>query len=267
MDSGLGNSAENTIQDLAGVFERRPKWVSRAISETEGRCLAKTLEEYNCVRGLEIGSASGFSGSVFYSQLYANDRDNAVLRCFDLSERCYYDDEYQTGDALWQIHGRDANVVYTYGVTSADINDVEDVRDGYDFLFIDANHRNPWPALDLLSLSRFLKKNAVVGLDDINMSYNKKFRDCNGAQHLYRCWFGEKWRYRNASNVGILILDDMKTVMESVLAALSVDWDMKVADELLVKYMGIVAEIDSSMTAQFEKVIGNKKMLRRSLKA
>ena len=248
------------------VFRNKPDWVSREISETESRCLAKTLEEYGSVRGLEIGSASGFSGSVIYAQLYKNNSDDAVLRCFDLSERCYYDPEYQTGQALWEIHGPDANVHYTYGVTSADISEVEELRDGYDFLFIDANHRSPWPAFDLLSLSRFLREGAIIGLDDINMCYNKKFRDCNGAQCMYRAWFGEKWRFRGASNVGILVLEDMGMVLDSVLAAISVDWDMKVKDETLEKYLGIVEEIDSSRVPQFEKIIRNKKMLRRSLK-
>lgn len=218
------------------------------------------------MRGLEIGSASGFSAATFYSQLYANNQENATMQCFDLSETCYYDDNHQTGDAVWEIHGKDANIHFKYGVTSADIQNVDQLEDGYDFLFIDANHRNPWAAFDLLSLSRFLKPNALIGIDDITMSYNSKFRDCNGARDIFRCWKGEKWRYKKSGNIGMLVYSDPNEMLSSVLSAISNDWEQKIDDQTLEKYLEIVAEIDTTQLTSFTEVIKNKKRLYRSFK-
>ena len=221
------------ILDIDSTIDRRPDWVSRTINNIEARCLSRELSFHKCQKGLEIGSASGFSAAVAISQLYQNVGETARLDCFDLSEKCYFDSSRNTGDAVWEIHGKIDNVSMNYGTTSADIHNLDQ---DYDFLFIDANHKNPWPALDLFSLGRFLKPGALVVLDDLTMIYNSKFRDCNGARDLFRCFTGKKWRYREGSNVGFLMIESKQQILSTVISALNVDWDHKVDESLLSKF-------------------------------
>jgi hypothetical protein len=77
------------------------------------------------------------------------------------------------------------------GINSAEVSALPPI----DFLFIDACHEHPWPALDLLSLSRFLKEGAVVALDDIELIFKDEpwARLQDGPRDLYRSWRGQKW--------------------------------------------------------------------------
>lgn len=237
------------------VIERRPSWVSREISADEAKIIANEIEKNSLVRGLEIGSASGFSASCIYSQLYYNDPNKAVLDCYDLSEKCYYDDSHTTGDAVWEIHGKTANVNFTLGVTSADVTLPKGKFEPYDFLFIDANHRNPWAAFDLLSLGRFLRPGALIALDDVNMMYHPKFRDCNGSRDLYRCWRGPKWRYKGLSNIGFFRKDSDDKLVSSIVSCLSNDWDLAIEDSVLDKFVEIAGHYGSDAGRAIKDVI------------
>jgi len=251
---------------LCKILERKPKWVSRQISDLEALYLSEELKKHNAVRALEIGSASGFSSAVIYGQLEENDKTKCEMHCFDLSEKCYYDDNYNTGDAFLEIHGKNSNIQYTTGVTSADItHDLLKTNELFDFLFIDANHRNPWAALDLLSLARFVKEDGIIGLDDITMMYNPKFRDCNGGRDLYRTWKGIKWRYQDVPNIGFLKRGSARNVARSVLSCLEVDWDQYPEVHLLHNYSEIASYYGEPYTSQLCNAINEKTGSKRRL--
>jgi predicted O-methyltransferase YrrM len=249
------------------VFEKKPEWVSREISNPEAQCIALELKNIKAVRGLEIGSASGFSAACIYGQLKANSPKNAKLSCFDLNEKCYYDNNHNTGDAAWEIHGKTANISITTGVTSADIPNPPAGEELYDFLFIDANHRNPWAAFDLLSLGRYLKDGALVALDDVNMMYNPKFRDCNGGRDIYRCWQGEKWRYKTHSNIGFVKLGDHKDMLvNSVVASLWTDWDLTIEDAVLDRFIKLAGFYGPNAQSRVAQAIEARKVHNRTTK-
>lgn len=244
---------------LETIIAKKPKWVSRQISDVDASYITKELLKVGAKSALEIGSASGFSSAVIYGALQENDPKSAMMRCFDLSPKCYYDAKHSTGDALWEIHGKKANVKYKTGVTSGDIT--PDMLEGaplFDFLFIDANHRNPWAALDLLSLARFVKPGGLIGLDDVVMMYSSKFRDCNGARDLYRCWKTTKWRYSEAPNIGFVVRGSDEVVASSVLACLNVDWDLFIEDEQLAKYNKIADFYGSTLAEQIKVALQTK---------
>jgi hypothetical protein len=109
------------------------------------------------------------------------------------------DKQRKTGETFYEIHGPQASgFQLRTSVISADI----DVPEKVDFLFIDANHRSPWPALDLLAASRFLAPRAIIALDDVNMPICTSCKDTNGPRDLYRAWFGKKWCYASEPNIG-----------------------------------------------------------------
>ncbi len=188
---------------------------------------------------MEIGCASGFSSAVIYDQLLQNAPSQARLYGFDFSPTLYYDSSRKTGDALWEIHGPNARVKYRTGLTSAAITavDLDDPSvEKCDFLFIDANHRTPWPALDMLSLARFLEPQAVIAIHDVDMIYHERFRDCNGSRDLYRCWLGEKWRFKSAPNIAFMRRGSDEIVAESIANSLMCDWDEPMKENRVKAY-------------------------------
>lgn len=250
---------------LEDIVKRKPGWVSRQISDVEAGFITSELRRVKAVRALEIGSASGFSSAVIYGALEENDPKKCEMLCFDLSRECYYDSSHLTGDALWQIHGKSANVSFNTGVTSGDISEEFFSKRGlFDFLFIDANHRNPWAALDLLSLARFLAPNSLIGLDDVVMMYSSKFRDCNGARDLYRTWKGPKWRFKETPNIGFLVRGSDEQVARSVIACLEVDWDQFPDSDILEKYYDIANFYGKDLALQICNALKAKAGIQRS---
>ena len=75
-------------------------------------------------------------------------------------------------------------VVFRAPATVADIRD-DFAQDEIRFLFIDANHRHPWPTLDLLGALDYLAPGATVVLHDINLPViHPEYSDW-GAKHLF----------------------------------------------------------------------------------
>lgn len=221
------------------IIRKKPKWVKRQISDEEARLLSKEIQKSGAVTALEIGCASGFSSAIIYEQLIQNSPDQGRLYGFDVSENCYYDKSHKTGDALWEIHGKSARVKYQTGLTSARINGIDpgDLSiNKCDFAFIDANHRTPWPAFDMMSLARFLEPHAVIAIHDVDVIFHAQFRDCNGSRDLFRAWLGEKWRYKSAPNIAFMRRGNDDVVAESIANSLMNDWDESINESRLRAY-------------------------------
>ena len=58
-------------------------------------------------------------------------------------------------------------------------------KESVDFLFIDANHRHPWPCVDILFAIEYLSNDSVICLHDINLpSVNKNFQSF-GVKYIF----------------------------------------------------------------------------------
>jgi hypothetical protein len=116
-----------------------------------------------------------------------------------------------------------------------------------DFLFIDACHQHPWPALDLLALSRFLKEGAVVALHDIQLIFKKKSwaRRQDGPRDLYRSWRGQKWIADESRNLGFLRYD-RSAMLESLPSCLSLDWNTPLDEATARQFLAVCALIPGS---------------------
>jgi len=213
---------------VEGVIAQKPKWVRRQINAAECRAIGQELQKSKAATAVEIGVASGFSSAIIYAQLVENAGEQAKLFSFDRATACYFDEARNTGDAAFEIHGRDAHIHLTTGVSSGDVTAAMAPALA-DFLFIDANHRSPWATLDLLSLARFVRPGGVVALHDLEMPFTERYRaDQNGPRDLYRCWRGEKWRHTEAPNLGFLRRGDDGDLLQSIVNSLAVDWDATV---------------------------------------
>jgi predicted O-methyltransferase YrrM len=232
----MSDIVETMPSELKAVYEKKPAWVAREIIKEEALALYTEIERAGAKSAIEIGVASGFSSSVILSALQRQS-SGAMLYAFDLAKQCYFDKTKLTGQAVSEIIGKVANYKLTTGVTSADLPASTPI---VDFIFIDAGHRHPWPALDLLSLYRFLKPGGVIALHDINLPLQSKgaYRQ-NGPRDLIRAWLGPKRIYKMAPNIGFVEGGSDVDVFESICRCMEVDWDVEVEEKTLMKYLPI----------------------------
>ena len=244
------------IVDVTGVQSLKPDWVKREISGAELAILADLITNSGATIGAEIGVASGFSSAVLFAAM-GGQTATPSLHSFDIAERCYFDPKYQTGAAFHEIHGAQEGFILTTGVTSADISALPPL----DFLFIDANHATPWPALDVLSLGRFLKAGGWIALDDLDMLFaHPKFRTGkNGARDLYRVWKGPKAVYRKAQGLGLLFDVTPDILLQSVHHSLLIDWDVSLTEEELARFDSIAASYDTQESGRLRRALKSQR--------
>lgn len=221
---------------LECVIENVPPWVKRQVNPAESKALANEIRRSKARSAIEIGVAAGYSSAVMYAAL-AQNTNEPKLYAFDFSERCYHDKSKRTGDAFYEIHGPQEGYVLKTGIESSSIETCENV----DFIFVDANHQNPWPALDLISLARFVNDGTIIALHDFEMIYHSWGRHASGARDLYRAWRGDKYRYADSSNLAFLVFD-RATMWASLPTVFETDWDTAVNHEYLKRFRAIVRE-------------------------
>lgn len=153
-----------------------PSWAAGSISFSDAEFLYELLQRERPSVVLEIGTASGFSAATMcrcldYAARTANGDSEYRVISYDLLEHFYADPSKKVGEAAREM--LDAalmkHVEFRNPRTAADA--VRDFApDALSFCFIDANHRHPWPALDLLAVTKIIRPGGIVVLHDINLS-------------------------------------------------------------------------------------------------
>jgi predicted O-methyltransferase YrrM len=238
------------------AIDTKPEWIDREIKPFEAAAIAHEIKACGAATAIEIGVASGFSSLIILRCLQNNDPDYN-LRAFDLSEQCYFEKTKKTGQVVFDRFKDLSRYNLTTGVTSADL--AAGATDAADFVFIDAGHRHPWPALDLLSLYRFAKPGGTVGLHDINWPLESKnaYRQ-NGPRDLIRSWMGKKRVYKDAPNIGFITVAGPEQAFESICRALLTDWDEKIDDRILRKFLNISEYYGPSARARLSDIFNEK---------
>lgn len=201
-----------------------PKWAGGAIGVLDACFLYDLIAALRPARLIEIGTASGGSTATILRALAEHDipmttADGPALRSFDLHPYCFSDRTKPVGAAIHDLvphlaHG----VSFTTGTTSLDAGST---LAGWNaqLAFIDAEHRHPWPTIDLLALLPAMAPGAWVVLHDIDLpaaatryeaAHNTRVHWHHaGAQWLYEAWPFEKFAGAgNARNIGALALPD-----------------------------------------------------------
>jgi len=218
------------------------------ISKVEMKFLYDQVIKYNCKTCMEIGIASGVSSAIIVGALNQNKKNNnidsSILYSYDLMEYCYWNRNLKVGYAaevmLRNLENYDWKV--ETGTTCLDLKRFH-TENSIDFIFIDANHRHPWPALDVIASLPYIRNNGIICLHDINLpKKNPKFV-MYGAQKVFDCIEDcEKFTTDDAiPNCGSFVLNNNKDYIEKQMYKIidEIDWQIKVEDEVL-KSFGIV---------------------------
>lgn len=214
------------------------------ISKVEMKFLYDQVIKYNCQTCIEIGIASGVSSAIIVGALNKNRQnnkiENPILYSYDLMEHCYWNRNLKVGYAakvmLRNLEEHNWNI--KTGTTCLDLKKYHKPN-SIDFVFIDANHRHPWPALDMIACLPYVKDDGIICLHDINLpKKNPKFV-MYGAQKVFDSVDCEKFTTDdNIPNCGSIVLSNNKEYIKEQMYKIidEIEWQIKVEDDVLSEF-------------------------------
>jgi cephalosporin hydroxylase len=173
-------------------------------------------------RVVEIGTLTGFSTAIIAAAMdrQHGERDSVTVDTIDCHAHCIIDPARPTG---FQIPELVPDLVSTIRVHTGRESDF--VRElvapnEYGLAFIDADHRHPWPLLDVLRLAPFVQSAGWIVLHDIQLGSDGAVERAAGrtlkAGMPYGAeWLFERWPFRKirSFHIGAIELPARKDVL------------------------------------------------------
>jgi predicted O-methyltransferase YrrM len=247
-DSVIGCTPEAYCKALSANM---PGWVAHPLSDSETLFLFEIALNAGANLAVEIGTGPGFSTSVLCQALNIArqagkiDSDFHVVS-YDSSSTYYADASRRVGDATREQLSPELlkHITFRNPALAASLKQHYD-DDAIEFLFIDADHRHPWPTLDFLATLDLLKCGAVVILHDINLPVAyPEFQDW-GAKYLFDALDLEKGvpQADEVPNIGsIRISEDKELLRARLLEILDThEWQADVEADYLTQ-LGLTRE-------------------------
>ena len=154
-------------------------------------------------RVIEIGTLTGFSTAIIAAAIHRQhgNRSEIAVETIDSHTHCSID---QTRPIGFEIPDLIPDLVSTVRVhTGRESDFVREIAspDEFGLAFIDADHRHPWPLLDVLRLAPYLQPGGWILLHDIQLgTYGKAERDAGkkleGGTPYGAEWLFERWPFR-----------------------------------------------------------------------
>lgn len=210
---------------------RWPDWAQGHVNEQDCAFIWDLIESISSkspapISMIEIGTASGVSASAIALGFDTLAHKDSTFDTFDIMEYCYFDPAHTTGSAIHELCPHLADRITLHPQTNAhDARDCVEAR-SVDLVFIDADHRHPSVALDLLALLPSLAPRAWVILHDIELDLiQSNTPDSPGSQsgpnRLYTAWPYSKTRSicrdPRDSNCGAIQLPDDPLSVQTML--------------------------------------------------
>jgi predicted O-methyltransferase YrrM len=151
-------------------------------------------------RVIEIGTLTGFSTAIIASAIHRQhgDRDYISVETIDAHTHCSIDETKPIGFEIPELIPDLASTVRVHTGRESDLVRELGARDEFGLAFIDADHRHPWPLLDLLRLAPSVQSGGWILLHDIQLgTYGKDQREAGqvleggtpyGAEWLFDAW-------------------------------------------------------------------------------
>ena len=182
--ASYGDSARDAWRSVIGsdpdsfcttFYRTRPSWIQGSLSEDDARFLFQQVLTAGADEAVEIGTGSGLSTAVLAHGMHFRAAAGQAphdwrVRSHDFFEQLWFDQGRRVGDAARELLAEPllAHVEFNSPALAVDVAE-RHAADSIRFLFLDANHNHPWPALDLLALLEVLGAGATVVLHDVNL--------------------------------------------------------------------------------------------------
>ena len=153
-------------------------------------------------RVIEIGTLTGFSAAIIAAAIHRqhgagtpSSRNGITVETIDAHTHCSIDQSRPIG---FEIPELIPGLVHTVRVHTGRHSDfVREIaaRDEFGLAFIDADHRHPWPLLDLLRLAPYVEGGGWIVLHDIQLGTYGSDLGAPGHAHAEATPFGAEWLF------------------------------------------------------------------------
>jgi cephalosporin hydroxylase len=173
-------------------------------------------------RVIEIGTLTGFSAAIIAAAIHRQHGNSGEIsvETIDARTHCIIDETRLIGFEIPELIPDLASTVRVHTRRESDFARELGARDEFGLAFIDADHRHPWPLLDLLRLAPYVQSGGWILLHDIQLgTYGRKLREAGqpleggtpyGAERLFEQWPFRKIR---SAHIGAVELPFRKAAL------------------------------------------------------
>jgi len=175
-------------------------------------------------RVIEIGTLTGFSAAIIAAAIHRQHGDGGGIsvETIDARTHCSIDETRPIGFEIPELIPDLASTVRVH--TERESNFVRELgaRDEFGLAFIDADHRHPWPLLDVLRLAPYVQGGGWILLHDIQLgTHGAKAEEAGqpleGGTPYGAEWLFDRWPFRKirSFHIGAIELPSRKEALIS----------------------------------------------------
>jgi predicted O-methyltransferase YrrM len=173
-------------------------------------------------RVVEIGTLTGFSAAIIAAAIHRQhgSRSGIAVETIDARTHCSIDERRLIGFEIPELIPDLASTVRVHTGRESDFVRELGVRDEFGLAFIDADHRHPWPLLDVLRLAPYVQSGGWILLHDIQLgTYGREAEEAGqnleGGTPYGAEWLFERWPFRKirSFHIGAIELPSPKDAL------------------------------------------------------
>jgi predicted O-methyltransferase YrrM len=183
-------------------------------------CLVSILAPH---RIIEIGTLTGFSTAIIAAAIDRQHRANSApitVETVDAHTRCSIDTTRLIGFEIPDLVPDLVSKIRIHAGRESDVVREIAVPEEFGLAFIDADHRHPWPLLDVLRLAPYVQSSGWILLHDIQLgTYGEAERvagrNLEGGTPYGAEWLFERWPFRKirSFHIGAIELPQRKDAL------------------------------------------------------
>ena len=175
-------------------------------------------------RVVEIGTLTGFSAAIIAAAIHRQhgSRNGITVETIDARTHCSIDETRPIGFEIPELIPDLAATVRVHTQRESDFVRELGRRDEFGLAFIDADHRHPWPLLDVLRLAPYVRGGGWILLHDIQLgTYGRTAKQAGetleGDTPYGAEWLFDRWPFRKirSFHIGAIELPSRKEALVS----------------------------------------------------
>ena len=154
-------------------------------------------------RVIEIGTLTGFSAAIIAAAIHRQHGNSGGIsvETIDARTHCIIDETRPIGFEIPELIPDLASTVRVHTRRESDFARELGTRAEFGLAFIDADHRHPWPLLDLLRLAPYVERGGWILLHDIQLgTHGRKLSEAGqaleGGTPYGAEWLFDRWPFR-----------------------------------------------------------------------
>ena len=173
-------------------------------------------------RVVEIGTLTGFSAAIIAAAIHRqHGRTSGIaVETIDARTHCSIDETRPIGFEIPELIPDLASTVRVHTERESDFVRELGTYDEFGLAFIDADHRHPWPLLDVLRLAPYVQASGWILLHDIQLgTYGRKAEEAGetleGGTPYGAEWLFDRWPFRKirSFHIGAIELPTNKAAL------------------------------------------------------